>query len=587
MFKPTFNAHCFQRNRQVALLSSRQKEDAMKFWFAGALATLMFVVTVSGGWALQLNDIIVRSGTQGTEVAFLSEGPLVVQSYDLSHPERVVLDLQNVELSSALEGSKHFEVNRGGVTGITTSQFSGRGGSIRIVVELQNKSAYAVSPYDKGAILNLRNQHATFGAWQASKISNFPNQNSSINVLNQEPSVIVSETAAGIEGGSGEYGGRAVSLDFENADVLTVLRGLAEYSGRDIVVGSEVKGNVTVRLHNVPWRRALDQILKAAGLGATEEGGVIRVSSLSNLKAEQEAREQGEPRVTKVYKLEYAVGRELKTPMQNTLSSRGKMDADDRSNTIVVTDIASNQAKIAELVRLMDSSTPQVEISAKIMEVDINAARALGIEWQLSGIQSWNDNYSVAADVTAPPSEVQIGNLTIGTVRSFAKLTATLEALERESKASTISSPRISATNNKQAIMFGGKKVPIVTRDISGNLVAQYIDAGVKLTVTPNINSLEDVTITMVVDVSEPDLSSTVLGLPLITTTTADSRMVLKDGETVVCGGLKRTSAQKSERGIPLLMKIPVLGHLFKSSTISKEDREILIFITPHIIRPS
>jgi len=205
----------------------------------------------------------------------------------------------------------------------------------------------------------------------------------------------------------------------------------------------------------------------------------------------------------------------------------------------------------------------------------------------LSGIQSWQNNYNVGLGVTAPPSEVQIGRLTLGTVRSFAQLTATLDALERESKASTISSPRISATNNKQAVMFGGKKVPVVVRDQSGNLVAQYIDAGVKLTVTPNINSLEDVTVTMIVDVSEPDLSSLVLGLPVITTTTADSRMVLKDGETAVCGGLKKTTMKKSERGVPILMKIPILGYLFKSSTVSKEDREILIFITPHIIRPS
>jgi type IV pilus assembly protein PilQ len=221
------------------------------------------------------------------------------------------------------------------------------------------------------------------------------------------------------------------------------------------------------------------------------------------------------------------------------------------------------------------------------MEVNADAARALGITWTLSGIQSWQDNYSIGGEVTAPTSESQIGRLNIGTVRSFAQLTAKLDALERESKATTVSSPRISATNNKQAIMFGGKKIPVVTRDISGNLVAQYIDAGVKLTVTPNINSLEDVTITMLVDVSEPDLSTLVLGLPLITTTSADSRMVLKDGETVVFGGLKKTNATKSERGVPLLMKIPILGHLFKSATISKEDREILIFLTPHIIRPS
>jgi type IV pilus assembly protein PilQ len=565
------------------LLSSRQKEDAMRRKVASGWVALLCAFTASTVGALQLNDILVRSGAEGTEVVLQSDGPLTIQPIVLNHPMRLVLDCRDTRLAEELQSLIPLMVNRGGIESITASQFTEKNHSLRLVVELKEQYPYSLVPTGNGAVLRLLKHGASFESWQAIRGSGLSEKIAQQN----EPVVLLESAASPVGGSTGEYGGRAVSLDFENADILTVLRGLAEYSGRDIVVGSEVKGNVTVRLHNVPWRRALDQILKAAGLGATEEGGVIRVSSLSNLKSEQDAREQGEPRVTKVYKLEYAVANELKTPIQNTLSPRGKMDSDSRSNTIVVTEITSNQGKIAELVRLLDSATPQVEIAAKIMEVNVDAARALGITWTLSGIQSWQDNYNIGLGVTAPPSEVAIGKLTLGTVRSFAQLTATLEALERESKASTISSPRISATNNKQAVMFGGKKVPIVTRDVSGNLVAQYIDAGVKLTVTPNINSLEDVTITMVVDVSEPDLSSLVLGLPVITTTTADSRMVLKDGETVVCGGLKKTTTKKSERGIPILMKIPILGYLFKSSTVSKEDREILIFITPHIIRPS
>jgi len=574
------------------LLSSRQKEDAMRRKVASGWVALLCAFTASTVGALQLNDILVRSGAEGTEVVLQSDGPLTIQPIVLNHPMRLVLDCRDTRLAEELRSLIPLMVNRGGIESITASQFTEQNHSLRVVVELKEQSPYSLVQTGNGTVLRLLNHGASFESWQAIRGSGLSGKFAQLDIQSSgqpknEPVVLLESAASPLGGGAGEYGGRAVSLDFENADILTVLRGLAEYSGRDIVVGSEVKGNVTVRLHNVPWRRALDQILKAAGLGATEEGGVIRVSSLANLKSEQDAREQGEPRVTKVYKLEYAVANEIKTPIQNTLSPRGKMEADQRSNTIVVTEIPSNQSKIAELVRLLDSSTPQVEIAAKIMEVNVDAARALGIQWTLSGIQSWQNNYNVGLDVAAPPSEVAIGSLTLGTVRSFAQLTATLDALERESKASTISSPRISATNNKQAVMFGGKKVPIVTRDVSGNLVAQYIDAGVKLTVTPNINSLEDVTITMIVDVSEPDLSSLVLGLPVITTTTADSRMVLKDGETVVCGGLKKTTTKKSERGVPILMKIPILGYLFKSSTVSKEDREILIFITPHIIRPS
>ena len=160
----------------------------MKYWFSGALATLLFAVTASGVGAFQLNDIVVRSGTEGTEVAFLSEGPMVAQSYLLSHPDRIVLDLQNVGLSSALVGSQSFVVNRGGVSEITTSQFTSRGPSLRIVIELQNKCPYAISQTVKGTILTLRNQPDAFGAWQASKASSIPtSQNPSTIVDRQEP----------------------------------------------------------------------------------------------------------------------------------------------------------------------------------------------------------------------------------------------------------------------------------------------------------------------------------------------------------------------------------------------------------------
>lgn len=564
----------------------------MRCKVAKGCVVLLCAFTATTVGALQLNDIQVRSGIAGTEVVFQSDGPLGAQPFTLSNPDRIVLDCPNAHLAAGFQAGPSLSVRRGGVEAITTSQFSNHNQSLRVVVELKEHYPYSLVPSDRGVVLRLLNHSGTFEEWQASR--NVGQGGEALQAdaqpaeLPKDEPVVVTESAAGTSsGGGGEYGGRLVSLDFENADILTVLRGLADYSGRDIVVGSDVHGNVTVRLHNVPWRRALDQILKSTALGATEEGGIIRVAPLSSLSAELTAREQGEPRVTKVYKFEYAIALEATQPIQNMLSSRGKIQSDTRSNTVVVSDIESNQDKIAELVRLLDSATPQVEIVSKIMEVDLDAARALGIEWSASGIQSWNDNYSVAANVTAPPSEAEIGHLTVGTVRSFAQLTAKLEALERESKANEVSTPRISATNGKEATMFGGSQVPIVTRDVSGNLVAQYINAGVTLKVTPQINSLEDVTITVHVEVSSPDFSSTVLGLPLISSTTADSRMVLKDGETVVCGGLKRSTVQKSERGIPLLMKIPVLGHLFKSSTVAKTDREILIFLTPHIIRPT
>lgn len=394
----------------------------------------------------------------------------------------------------------------------------------------------------------------------------------------------------------GLSGGRSVSMELENADVITVLRAMAEYSGRNLIVGNDVKGSVSMRLHNVPWARAFDEIVKAAGLVIEESGGIIRVMSPKQATENMRMREQGQELVTVVYPIEFAVASEITGSLNKILSSRGSIQVDKRTNSLVINEVSFKQTEIAELIRLLDTATQQVEIMARIIDVDMDATKDLGINWDVTNLASYANNIqSPGPDIAATggkgisvPQLLPTGNrpnFNIGTIRSFAQLNATLSVLESKRKANTISNPRITVVNNKEAKIVGGKKIPISLRDESGNTVTQMYTIGMVLTTTPHINSSENITLDVKTEISDLDPTATILGGVVILTNEATTQIVLNDGETAVIGGLLQTKAGKSQSGIPILMDIPIIGALFRSTTTSTAKREILIFLTPHIIK--
>jgi type IV pilus assembly protein PilQ len=395
---------------------------------------------------------------------------------------------------------------------------------------------------------------------------------------------------------SGLSGGRSVSMDLENADVITVLRAMAEYSGKNIIIGSDVKGSVSMRLHNVSWGRAFEEIVKASGLVVEDASGIIRVMSSKQAIANNREREQGQELVTVVYPIEFAVAGEITGSLNRIISSRGSIQVDKRTNSLVVNEVSYKQSEIENLIKLLDTPTQQVEIMARIVDVDMDVTKDLGISWDVNNMASYANNIqSPGADVAAAggkgvavPQLLPTGDrptLNIGTIRSFAQLNATLSALESKRKANTISNPRISSVNNKEAKIVGGKKIPISLRDESGNTVTQMYTIGMVLTTTPHINSSENITLDVKTEISDLDPTATILGGVVILTNEATTQIVLNDGETAVIGGLLQTKGSKSVKGIPILMNIPVIGALFRSTTNYEAKREILIFLTPHIIK--
>lgn len=386
----------------------------------------------------------------------------------------------------------------------------------------------------------------------------------------------------------GLSGGGLVSMDLENADIVTVLRAMAQYSKRNLIVGVDVKGSVSMSLHNVSWSRAFEELVRAAGLGYAVESGIIRVGTAAKMVEEVKNRAQSQDLVTQVYRIEYAIASELTTSLGKLLSERGSVLIDARSNSLVITDVSYKQDEVQQLIRILDTPTPQVEITARIVDIDMDASKDLGIDWSVKNVANYNYNAQMK-EIKVPQllSTADRPSVTLGTIRSFAQLDATISALETSRKANTISNPRITAVNNKEAKIVGGKKIPLTLRDQSGNAMTQLYTIGMILTATPHINSANNITLEVKTEISDIDATSTALGGIVILTNEATTQIVLNDGETAVIGGLVQTKAGKSLKGIPFLMNIPFLGALFRTTTTSSAKREILIFLTPHLIRNS
>jgi type IV pilus assembly protein PilQ len=382
-----------------------------------------------------------------------------------------------------------------------------------------------------------------------------------------------------------------INVDVQSATVSSVLRMFHEFSGRNIIAGPEVTGTITAKLDGVPWLVAMDTVLRANGFAWEEDSqGIIRVSTTDKLQTErlneevaERKREDFLPLETSVVQVSYAKADEMKKPLEILLSGRGKIETDERTNALIVTDIDPRVSRVKDMAKILDFKTPQVEINAKLVDVDERSARDLGIDWQLQGLNQGDAAADYAVNAQLPQA---VGTVKFKLTGTDADFNATLEALERQDKAEIISNPRITTADNKEAKMVVGKKIPLVVSDVAGNPITQLTTIGIKLTVIPHINQDDRVTLDLNPEVSDLSSQATVQGGIVIVTSEANTRVIVQDGQTAVIGGLIRTNESTVEQGVPVLMDIPVVGHLFKSSDKVKEKRELLIFVTPRIIRP-
>lgn len=531
---------------------------------AWAALTALLLLAAAPALGTTIKSISLKDGAEGTQVVVEGDAPINYHDFTLESPDRIVLDCPGTTLAftdRTWAGKENTPVKNVRVTEMGWGQETGS----RVVIDLASPSSYGVSQLGNNLVLAVEKPA-------------------------QEP-VITGGDYDNDAPAAGDSGGRRMSLDVQGADVQTVLRSLSEFSGKNIVASKEVKGQVTMRLRNVPWRHALDILLRTQSLGMVERGQTIVVSNLETLRKEEmekrtaeRAQEELLPLETRIVPVSYANSEELSKAVEKTLTKRGHIEVDKRTNALLITDISERLDQCEGMVRSLDTRTPQVEIVARLVDVDVSATRDLGVKWGLHNVDLLDAGVSENFDVNANDVTSPAGVMRVGTIKPFGSIEATLQALETQNKANIISNPRITTVNNREASVVVGKQIPLIVQDFAGNAVTQMTTIGIKLNVTPHINVGNKITMDVHPEVSDLAAQATVQGGIIINTTMADTRVMVNDGETAVIGGLIRSNESTTKRGIPVLMDIPLLGNLFRSSSTTNAKRELLIFVTPKIL---
>jgi type IV pilus assembly protein PilQ len=405
-----------------------------------------------------------------------------------------------------------------------------------------------------------------------------------------------------VGGGESQYTGEPISLDLKDADIKDVFRTISELTGLNIVIDPDVKGTVTVRLENVPWDQALELILKQNGLGYILENNVMRIATTSKLQAEEHQRAELErarqgslPTRTVIKKLSYAKAIEVADTIRKVMSPRGDVIVDNRTNTLIIREIQDYMPTIVQLIENLDTATPQVVIESRIVETTKTFGRNLGINWGFTGVADADHGNTtnlvfpnngltagrVGLDVASPNSLM----LRLGNILDTFNLDMALQAAETQGLIKIVSSPKVSAMTNEKAYIQSGLQIPVQTV-VNNTTTVIYIDATLRLDVTPQITAEGTVLMTIHVMKREPAPGVQIQGggnVPL-SIREAQTKTIVKDGGTTVIGGIFQMNDQNNYNMVPGLWKIPIIGDLFKNSTINDKHDELLIFITPRIV---
>jgi len=447
-------------------------------------------------------------------------------------------------------------------------------------------------------------------------------------IITQEiPSSVLTEGTSLLSGMGGKvYTGKRVSLEFQDARVQDVLRLIAEVSKLNVIIADDVTGTITLKLVDVPWDQALDIILTSKGLDKVQAGNILRVAPIESLKKEREialandkAAKQLEPLRLKLFNINYAKAGDMKDRIKALLSERGTVDTDERTNTLIVEDIAETLSRMENLIAVLDTQTPQVRIESRIVQANDRFTQSLGIQWgptlRLDGSNGHATDWQfpntinvltapTTADGVASPAftSPEPGGLTdfavdalpgntvtggsmgfrLGGISDVFNLDLRLSYAENEQMARVVSRPSITVLDNKTARIIQGSKIPFLSSSSEGSNV-QFQEAGIQISVTPQITNDGSVILTVSTQSNEPG-SEQVGGNPIINIREAQTDMLVKSGRTAVLGGVFKTSETKGKGGVPGLMNIPILGWLFKGQSESNNREEMLIFITPYIL---
>lgn len=594
--------------------------------FLSLLAGLLMAV---GG---PVTGLSVQPAPERTEVLIAVQGQAEYRDFTMEAPNRLVVDLMGAR--HALPQENFLDIHRGGVRAIRTSQYSED--IVRLVIELDRLVGYQILRTPGEIRVVLENDAGTFQPWSAAESGPRVRAGGNGQELAAQPLPVSSTDPFP------QVAAQRITVTFSNAPISEVLFTFAEFANRSIIPGAEVTTQVSAEIRDQPWDQALEAILTAHGLVAQElESGIIRVENLENITQ----RERMEPYQTRVFQINYARASELQTAVEALLTQSGggqggagrmggRVAVGESTNTLVVTDVKRVLDRVEGLVEELDRETPQVAINAKIIFVNRTDLSDFGVTYDLKDSEGNQLNVitpgAVDQDgdgvIELPDEQVDIGTdvvslggssiAALGNARAripnpnMSLLTSLIvgrhtlvnfiEALESVNLSDIQAAPNVTVMDNQEARILVGEETPIRVIDVAAagaggggaggqgttfpTAQVETRETGIILQATPHVTASRKILLQLHAERSAAIPAESDAGF-IFQTQEADSRVLVDDGETVVIGGLTVTEKSEVRSGIPLLMDIPVLGRLFRVTRESTNQRDLMILVTPTIVR--
>jgi type IV pilus assembly protein PilQ len=493
-------------------------------------------------------------------------GSMVPEVFSID--ERVVLDLPGVVMKAAMPEAV--------IAPVKAVRHGMHDGVMRLVVDLKEPVEFTVTAEADTVVIA------------------FPSEE--VPVIEKAEKVEVPE---GVE--ERQYTGKLISLDFQDADIVPIFRFIGDVAGYNVVVHPSVSGRITLKLLNVPWDQALDIILQTFNLAKAIDGNIMTIAPtgiFTQWKEDEAKVKAAEVKAAdlkqEIIRINYADANSIQGAIKGAKvsSPRGNITIDKRMNTLIVNDTEDNIRQIKELVEVMDVQKPQVMIEAKIVEIDNTYTRTLGIRWggnaNDTDLNARTDdvagNFSVNAPVTRfGPDQTGAGvELLLGSINDSINVDLSLEALETIGKSRKLANPRVLTIDGETANIQQGSSIPVQTTTAEGTKT-EFVNANLNLQVTPRITP--DGYIQLKVAAANDSPGDITPGGIAINRKNVSTQAIVKDGETLVIGGIYTTQDNTTEAGVPVFHRIPLLGWLFKTRTDLKPQNELLILITPRIVK--
>jgi type IV pilus assembly protein PilQ len=554
----------------------------------------------------EVTGVSVQPSPGRADVIVNVRGAVEVRDFMLESPARLVLDVVGAKLKGNPVGL-YDGVKRGGVVNLRYAQF--KPDVVRIVLDLDHAMDYHVERVADAIRVSFGTDQS-FLAW-SSNDSRPAKAAPAKAPARGEPEVRLPASRLTRADWATEP---RITVVWDRANIADVVAGFAAFSGRTIILGKDIKGEVTAEIRNQPWPQAFQAILAAQGLSAQEmAGGIIRVDNPSALASLDSL----EPLETSVIRINYAKAKDLTKSIEGSLTKgRGKVIADDNSNSLIVTDTRSRIGTLTEFVQGLDIKTPQVSIKAKLVFVDRTDVEELGIKYDLGNqnqffnkvVRHVNPSTPSANDPAGAGGIIDLGgnavslvgnangvvalsalDLIFSTAIGGYTLTSFLSALERADLSDIQAEPVITTLDNRKADILVGEETPVRVIDASSNsgdakANVTFKETGIRLTVTPHVTSNRQIAMELHTERSSiQPLAAADLGF-IFQTQRAENQLLVNDGETAVIGGLTVTSVTNTRTGIPLLSGLPIIGKLFSFSRNEENRRDLIILVTPRII---